>query len=104
VHQDAAQRVEPGTSILPSPGECLVHKADRLRSLPRVTEFRRIMQDENGAVRGGKALTSGLKMPIQNRHLTNPPVGKESIRRLGVRPVLASQRDCLTQSGCQLPD
>jgi hypothetical protein len=77
---------------------------NRLLRLPCITEFCRVMQDENGSVRRREAFTSVLKMPGQNGGLMDPPIGEESIRRLGVRPVLASQRNGLAETGCQLPN
>jgi hypothetical protein len=49
------------------------------------------MQHENGSVRRLEAFLGDLEMPCQNRCFIDPSVGKESIRRLGVRPILASQ-------------
>ena len=102
--QRAADRVESRTSLLVLPATRSIKDADRLLGLPRITEFRRVVQHENRAVRRRQALTSGLKMPGQNRHLVNAPVGKEPIRCLGVTPILASQRDGLAESACQLPN
>ena len=42
-------------------------------------------------------------MPRQNGALIDPAVGKKSIRRLGVGPILASQRDGLPEPTGQLP-
>lgn len=104
MHQDAAHGVEPGGPVLARTSERLMQNADRLHRLPRITEFRRVVQHENGSVRRLEALQGGPEVPRPNRRFVDPPVGKESIRRLGIRPVLASQWDGLSESGCQLPN
>ena len=76
-----------------------IEDADRFLGLSRITEFRRVVQHENGALGCGEALTSGLKMPGQNRHLIHSPVRKKSVRSLCVGPVLTGQGDRLPQPG-----
>jgi hypothetical protein len=62
------------------------------------------MQDENGSVRRLELFSGGLEMPCQDRRFIDPAVRKESIRRLGVRPILASQWDGLPEPAGQLPN
>ena len=65
--------MEARTSVLVFPAARLIEDADRFFGLPGITEFRRVMQDENGAVRRREALAGGLKMPGQNcLSLTRP--------------------------------
>ena len=104
VHQDAAYRVESGRPSLSFCRSDLYRMPIASCRLPRITEFRRVVQHEDRAFRRCKAFAGGLKMPGQNRRLIDPPIGKEPICRLGVGPILASQRNGLAQSGCQLPD
>lgn len=89
MHQDAAHGVEAGTSIFILSATRFIEDADRLLRLPGKTEFCRVMQDENRSICRREAFPGGLKMPGQNCRLIDSPVGKEPIRHLGVRPILA---------------
>jgi hypothetical protein len=62
------------------------------------------MQDKDGTVRRCETFARGLKVPVQNRCFIDPPVGKESVRRLSIGPILTSQRNGLAEAGCQLPN
>jgi len=58
----------------------------RCRALER--EFRGILQDQDGAIRGLDPLRRRRKVTFQDFVFADAFIGKKPIRRLGIRPVL----------------
>lgn len=95
MHQESTHRAQQATAILVLAAIQLVHDADLIAALPLVGEFRRVVQDQDRPVRRGEAVTCRLEMPFEDLGLADPLVGEEAVSRLGVGPVLASQRNAL---------
>src|SRR4051794_1084085 len=66
------------------------NKTNPLRPLSLEGKFGRVLQHQDRPVCRGKALARRRKMTHQDRRFADPFIGKETIGRLGVRPVLAS--------------
>ena len=67
--------------------------ADRIGAFPLIGEFRRVLQDQDGARRCNETATGGLEMTSENVRFSDAVVREEAIGRLRVRPVLTGQRD-----------
>ena len=66
--------------------------ADRLGALALERELGGVLDDQNGAVRCGKAVVRGLEVAGQDLRLADPLIGEEAVSRLRVRPILARER------------
>ena len=63
------------------------------------TELRRVMKNKDRAIAGGEPAPSRVEMAPKNIFFAHPVVGEEAVGCLRVGPVLASQRDALSEPG-----
>ncbi len=96
--------MEPRPSFLIPSHKGVVQNPDGLSRLARKAEFGRVMQDEHEAVNRLEAFPRGLKVPSQNRRLTDSRIGEKPIGGLRVGPILTGQRDALSKPAGKLPD
>lgn len=96
MHEDAADGMHCLAAILGVAAPNDLREADFFGALALEAELRRILQHEDHAVRGGEALCGCLKMAAQDVGLIDTFVGKEPIRSLRVRPILARERQART--------
>ena len=89
MHQDPADNV----LFLRPTLEALVQNAQRLSRLALIGELCCVVQDQDRAIGRSRAVAGGPEMPCENWLLTNSPVGKKAVSRLGVGPILAGQRN-----------
>jgi hypothetical protein len=66
--------------------------ADRLGALALERELGGVLDDQNGAVRCGKAVVRGLEVAGQDLRLADSIMAEEAVGRLCVSPVLARER------------
>lgn len=92
MHEDAADGMHCLAPVLGVASPNALREADVFRTLAFEAELRRILQHEDRAVRGGEALRGCLKMAAQDVGFIDTFVREKSIRGLGVRPVLARER------------
>src|SRR5216684_1254475 len=102
MHQDAANRVRSQAPSFISSAVYALGYPDRVRVLPLIREFSRVMEHKDGSIGGNRAVTVRLKMTRQNIRLADPLVGEKTIGRLGVGPVLAHQRNALAHGAPNL--
>jgi hypothetical protein len=103
MHQNSANRVIAGTPSMLPPTADLVRDADRFGSLPLKRELRRVVQDKNDTVICRKAIMCRPKMTRKNILFTNALVGEKAIGRLGIRPILAGNRNAFSHGTADLP-
>ena len=72
-------------------------EAHRLRPLAPPGELRRVMHHQDRALAGREAAMRGVEMAPKNVLFAHPVVGKEPIGRLRAGPVLAGQRNALSE-------
>jgi hypothetical protein len=70
-----------------------VGRTDGVRLLPAVGELRRVVQDEDRPIDGGRASPRRSKMSGENVAFVDALIGQEAIGRLGIGPILAGERD-----------
>jgi hypothetical protein len=63
-----------------------------------IGEFRGVMEDQNHLLCGGESIPRGLKVPGKNLGFRDTLVGKKTMGRFRVGPVLANQRDALADA------
>ena len=99
MHQQSADCVQAvATRLVPA----AVHRrgeAHGLRPLAPPGDLRRVMEHQDRAVAGGEPVPRRIEMAPKNALFTHPLVGEEAIGRLRAGPVLAGQRDALSEPG-----
>src|SRR5271169_394878 len=98
MHKNAADCVMARRAFLVPPASHLMRDADRPRLLSLKREFRRVVQHENEAVACRKAIMGRLKVTRQYVFFAHTFIREKAVSRLGVRPILTSQRDALAHS------
>ena len=105
MHQDAADGVMAYASLGIPPGVGLAQHPDGLGALTLPGELGRIVQHQYWRLVGrGNALARRLEVPGEDVSFADPQVAQEAIRRFGIGPVLADQRDALARRLGQLPE
>src|SRR5271167_4447270 len=96
MHQDTTGRVHSGiaSQISFAVGNAL-RNPDQFRSVPLIGELGRVVKHENKIVRCRYTLTRGLEMARQNVSFADAMIGKKTVGRLRVRPILANERNTL---------
>ena len=96
MHQDSTGRVHSGiaSQISFAVGNAL-RNPDQFRSVPLIGELGRVVKHENKIVRCRYTLTRGLEMARQNVSFADAMIGKKTVGRLRVRPILANERNTL---------
>jgi hypothetical protein len=89
-------RAEIAVADLMAMASGLEFNEDRLRRVPLEGELRRVVQNEDQALRPTGAVARRLKVPRENVRFVYPIVGQEAVRCLGVRPVLAGKGQALS--------
>ena len=96
MHQDSTGRVHSGiaSQISFAVGNAL-RNPDQFRSVPLIGELGRVVKHENKIVRCRYTLTRGLEMARQNVSFADAMIGKKTVGRLRIRPILANERNTL---------
>src|SRR4029077_6560770 len=96
MHQDSTGRVHSGiaSQISFAVGNAL-RNPDQFRSVPLIGELGRVVKHENKIVRCRYTLTCGLEMARQNVSFADAMIGKKTVGRLRIRPILANERNTL---------
>src|SRR5271168_3656727 len=96
MHQDSTGRVHSGiaSQISFAVGNAL-RNPDQFRSVPLIGEPGRVVKHENKIVRCRYTLTRGLEMARQNVSFADAMIGKKTVGRRRVRPILANERNTL---------
>lgn len=102
MHENAACGVTTRRSISMGAGDTDAGLADRFDVVTLVCELSRVGQNQHRTVCRCESLASGVEMTCQNLGLVHPIVGEEPIRRLGIRSVLAHQRNALARRARKL--
>src|SRR5437588_4334138 len=102
MHTNPAGGEEHGSALRVFAHRRFTYYPNRSLVLPLVTKLGRVMENQDGILSGRQTLSGGLKMPSQNLLLIHSRVGKESVRRLGVGPVLTRPGNTLPHSLRQL--
>jgi hypothetical protein len=92
MHLDAAHY---GLPVPVEPVRRPVNDADSPDVGSMIGEFSGVMEDQNRRVGGGASLARRLKVSGKNLCFGDAVVGKKTISRFGVAPVLANQRNAL---------
>ncbi len=95
MHQDAAGGVVAWASIEIRTGDANTSLAHSLDVLTLVRELGRVVENENRTVGRVTTLACCLEMPRENLRFADSVVIEESICRLGIRPILAYQRNAI---------
>ena len=102
MHQQPADRVHAVATGFVLAAAHLCREAHRLRTPAPPGKLRRVMKNEDRAIAGGEPAPSRVEMAPKNIFFAHPVVGEEAIGCLCVGPVLASQRDALSEPGFHL--
>ena len=102
MHQQSADRVHPVATGFVLAATHLCREAHRLRTPAPSGKLRRVMKNEDRAVPGGEPAPSRVEMAPKNIFFAHPVVGEEAVGCLCVGPILASQRDALSEPGFHL--
>jgi hypothetical protein len=92
----------PWLAISVEPNGRAVKNAHGLTVGSVIGEFCGVMEDQNHLLGGGESVPRGLKVPGKNLGFRDTLVGKKTIGRFRVGPVLANQRDALAYAIGQL--
>jgi hypothetical protein len=102
VHQDATNRMRSQATCLVTTAVYAFSDSDGVRVLSLIAELCGIMDHKNETVSDDAAITRRLKVTSENIGLTDAVVRKKTIRGLGVRPVLAHQRNAFAHGAPHL--
>src|SRR5665647_753005 len=98
MHQDAAKRVMAVATFLVLAAVDVLGDADKFGASALVCKLRCILQQEHGAVGRIKPRTRRIEVPAQNVAFAHPLIGEEPVSRFGVGPILARERNTLSDS------
>ena len=93
MHQKSADSVHPETAILAPAAVDAIGEPDPLRPLPLVGKLGGVLEHQDRPLRRRKTLARRVEMAGQDLRFADPLIGKEAVGGLGVRPVLAGQRN-----------
>ena len=96
MHQDAAKRVTAEATPLIFAAVDVLRKADKFGTSALVGELRRIFQQQYRASGRFKAYARRVEMPAQDVAFAHPLIGEKPIGRFGVGPILAGERNALS--------
>jgi hypothetical protein len=96
MHQDAAKRVMAVATFLVLAAVDVLRNADKFGASALVGELRRILQQQHCAMGRFKACTRRVEVPAQDVAFAHPLIGEEPIGRFGVGPILAGERNALS--------
>ncbi len=99
VHQQPADRVHAVATGLVLAAAHLCGEAHRFRTLALPGKLRRVMKNEDRTGAGSKPAPRCVEMAPKNIFFAHPVVGEEAVGCLGVGPVLAGQRNRLSEPG-----
>ncbi len=102
MHQDAANcvRSEAGR-LIPSAVDAF-GDADRFRLLALIAELGCVVQHKNETVTSGGTIKCRLEMASQNVRFADPVIREEAVGCLGIRPILADERNALSHGASNL--
>ena len=100
MHQQPTDRVHTLTTALVLAAAHLRGEAHRFGPTALVGKFRRVMKNEDRAVAGGEPAPRRVKMAPKNLLFAHPLIGEEAVGCLRAGPVLAGQRDRLSEHPC----
>lgn len=102
MHQDAANRVRSeATRLIPSTVYTL-GDADRFRLFALIAKLGCVVQHKNETAGGGGTITCRLEMAGQNVRFADPVIREEAVGCLGIRPILADERNALSHGASNL--
>jgi hypothetical protein len=102
VHLKPADNRMPQTPVPFSSGGILVEDANRRHVVAVIVELRRVVQHQNRRQATAKPISCGLKMSLQNLCFAHLWMGKKSIGRLGIGPILTRPRNTFSNAGGEL--
>ena len=70
-------------------------------SIPLIGELGRVVKHENKIVRCRYTLTRGLEMARQNVSFADAMIGKKTVGRLRIRPILANRTEYFALCRCR---
>ena len=96
MHQEPADRMFLVATFLQLASGGYLREPHLVRSRALEGEFRGVLKDQDGSVRGSDAQGRGGEMALEDLVFADIPVGKETVGGLGVRPVLKGRRQRLS--------
>src|ERR1700689_2518395 len=96
MHQDAAKCVMAEATPLILAAVDVLRKADKFGTSALVGELRRILQQQHRASGRFKTYARRVEMPAQDVAFAHPLIGEKPIGRFGVGPILAGERNALS--------